>query len=52
MEMTTFVNKKKPEGCHRFAVNMEKFTSGMYYYTITVQTRNGMLTERKKLVKL
>jgi len=52
MEMTNVVNENKQAGIHRFAVNMEKFTSGMYYYTITVQTRNGMHTERKKLVKL
>jgi len=52
MEMTNVVNENKPAGIHRFAVNMENFTSGMYYYTITVQTRNGVLTDRKKLVKL
>jgi hypothetical protein len=52
MEMTNVVNENKLAGIHRYAVNMEKYTSGMYYYTITVQTRNGMLTDRKKLVKL
>lgn len=47
-EIATLVNEGKPIGHYSVSFNANKFTSGVYFYTL----RSGQFTETKKLILL